>query len=708
MLSFYPLLPWWVIMPLAALAFWLVWRAVRYGSDLDRRRRKLLAWLRTAALALVVLMLAGPGIVVREVDRQHNNVIYMLDGSGSMKTQDMPGGGSRFDAAVNFMDRLRRHDVASCRIHTFLFGSDASLLADFETLRNFGADGGTDLKRSLQTVDRKVGLSTAAAIVVLTDGIDNSGFTGLHTGVPIFAVRFGSEMENISDLRIEPFKMPDSARIGEELALDIPLLLTGRQSGADTELTVIADDKPVLTEKVHLEPGKPAAVRFRHTFTTPGMHTIKIDCGRLEGEACYLNNTRELALEVREGGSETLCFFPSLNSTFRPLLRMLKDTGSKFTACYRLGDKQWQVIGSADADLLRYGLPKATDLLRHYDVIILGSGGNGLTKNEEVALEQYAANGGNLIVLGGPDAYTASPLTAALPVKVTRSTYLSGSFRVVPPENSENQFAAAIAELCGSSAAVLKGINTVDGIRGGAEVLLRAEDGTGRLPLVVAAPYGRGRVMAVLTSSLHLWGGNTARQHNFGTFWKQLLGYAGKSREEQLSISVNGTELPPGDTLQVKAMLNTVGGNGQNAQLEATLYNWGSESAVASLPMPLSGTFYAADFPHMAKGRYVLQVTCRASGKTLATRYRLILCGDRMQENYELKSTLDRFTRFTTAGRVYGPDEMDRLLKDLVSTVEKNDVLREWFPVFDTPVFLILLLLLLAAEWYLRRRYNLF
>jgi len=707
MISFYPLLPWWVVLLMGGVAVWLVWRAAQRGNDLDRKRRRQLAGLRLAAVALVVLMLLCPGMVIREVDRQHNNVVFLLDGSGSMKTCDLPGGVSRFDAAVKVLENLNRHGVASCQTVNFLFNNDASVISDFDTLKNFGADGGTDLGRAFQSVDRKLGLNSVAAAVVLTDGIDNAGFTGLHTGVPLFAVRFGTELETIPDLRIEAFKLPDNARIGEELEISIPLLLTGRPDTVETTLAVLVDGRPALTQKVKLEPGKPVTVKFHHTFTTDGIHIVKLDCGRIDGEATYLNNTRELAVEVREGSSETLCFFPTLNSTFRPLLRLLKETGSKFTAACRLGDRQWQIIGSADAQVLRHGLPRSGELLRHYDVIILGAGGNGLTRTEENELEQYAANGGNLIVLGGPDAYTASVLTAALPVKITRSAYLAGDFRVVPPEVGDSQFAAAIAELCGSSAAVLRGINTVDGVRGNAEVLLRAENEDGRRPLVVAASYGRGRVVAVLTSSLHLWGSGTARQHNYGTFWKQLLSYAGKSREEQLTFSVNHTELVPGDTLEVKAMLNLAGDH-RPAQLEALLYPYGSNEAVAALPMTASGSLYSAVFSHLARGRYLLQVNCRADGKPLATRYKLILCGDRIQENYELKSTVENFTRFTTAGRVYAPEETDRLLRDLVNTVEKNDVLREWFPVFSTPAFLLMLLVLLGTEWYLRRRYNLF
>lgn len=712
MISFYPLLPWWVILPASAVAIWLVWHTARGASDLDRRRRMRLAALRLSALALVVIMLLGPGIVIREIDRQRSNVVFLLDGSGSMKTRDMAGGHSRFEDALGLLEQLRRSDIASCRTHSFMFNSDAVPIDDLETLKNFGADGGTDFKRALQTVDRKIGLNAVAAVVILSDGIDNSGFSGLHTGVPVFAVRFGTELENVPDLRLEPFKLPDSVRTGEEINLDIPVVLAGVSRPVATEVKIFADDRQVKAEKLQLEPGKPGTVKFRHLFTSPGMHTLRIDCGRIENETSYLNNSRELAIEVRDGGSETLCFFPILNSTLRPLLRLLKDTGSKFTACYRLGDRQWQVIGAGDDKALRYGLPKAGELLRRFDVIILGAGGNGLTSAEETALEQYAANGGNLIVLGGPDAYggsgTSSPLAAALPVKVMKSTYLPGSFRVIPPENGENQFAAAIGELCSGNTAILRGVNTVDSVRGGAEVLLRAEDASRRRPLVVAAPYGRGRVIAVLTSSLHLWGDGGTRKQNFGTFWKQLLGYAGKSREELLTVSVNSTEPLPGDTLQAKASVNLAEIGGGEPKLEAALYPAGAESALSVMPMTASGSIYTADFPHLAKGRYVLKVTCRAGGRELAVRYRLILCGDRIMENYELKSTADKFTHFTTAGRVYTPEEKRRLLDDLIGTVQKNDVMREWFPVFNTPLFFLALTALLLTEWYLRRRYNLF
>ncbi len=296
-----------------------------------------------------------------------------------------------------------------------------------------------------------------------------------------------------------------------------------------------------------------------------------------------------------------------------------------------------------------------------------------------------------------------------MPVRSSKIQFVSGNFKIAPPEHSKSSFSSRLAELCSGDTELIKGINMVDSVKEGAETLLRAE-GEGRYPLVVALPYGRGKVIAVLTNSLHLWGKGSQRDMNFRTFWEQMLAYAGSSRDDALKVTVNSSELLPGEKLKVTALpgLSDAEQNTPDLKIESTIYPADSQIATAALTLSREGQLYTAEFPELKTGKYILQTVCRNKTGNIGKRYMTITVGDTLSENYDLKVTSDNFLKFCPSGRIYSIEEKSALIKDVLGTIQKNDIEREWYPVFETPIFFSVLLFFLVAGWYLRRRFNLF
>ncbi len=712
MIKFYPLIPVWLIVLCGAAGMYLVWFTAKFGLDMPKRRRYALLTIRLAVLALAVIMLLCPGIVVREQNRQRSNVVFLLDGSGSMKTRDLTDGVSRFDGAYKFITKIGRSGYSGSKKHFYLFSSQAVPL-DNSDMEMYSPDGGTDLKRAFETIDKDIGFSRTAAVIVASDGIDHSDFTGTHAGLPVFAAKFGSELNDVPDLRIDRFRHPQTLRTNEELDLEVPVTLTGYNDKHKASVTFFIDGKEAKKESITLIPRITGKVKFSRTFTTPGIHTVKIVLDRINGEAGYLNNEREFAVEVKTGKSRTVCYFPKLTNSFRPLLRLFRSTGKKFTAVYRLGNDRCNVIGSEIDNNFRNGLPKSATKLRQVDVLVLGATRQDLlSPSEQSVLEQYVMNGGNLIILGGTDSFgelsTKSPLYGIMPVRSNATDFVTGRFKVVVPNKADSSFSERMAELCGKDA-IIRGLNRVSGIKEGAEILLEAE-AQNRYPLVVSLPYGQGRAVAVLTNSLHLWGRGKQREINFGIFWEQLINYAGKSRDDILKVSVNRSELLPGDKLKVTAIASVPEKDRDNPdfKIESTIYPVNGVQAEAVRTLVREGNMYTAEFSPLRPGRYMLKTVCRVGNRIIRQRYKLILVGERINENYDLKVTNDNFLKFCSAGRIYGPDEADRLVRDVITTVQKNDIEREWYPVFETPFFFAAVIILLMAGWYLRRKYNLF
>src|SRR5690349_14818802 len=88
-LAFRGLFPWWaavlLVVLLAAGVFFLYWRE---RGRIDFVRRGLMATLRTALIALLVLMLLRPFLLAEFEGERAQPVVLLLDNSQSMKQQD--------------------------------------------------------------------------------------------------------------------------------------------------------------------------------------------------------------------------------------------------------------------------------------------------------------------------------------------------------------------------------------------------------------------------------------------------------------------------------------------------------------------------------------------------------------------------------------------------------------------------------------------
>ena len=394
-MRFYPLLPYFVILAAALLSF-----AAIYFTGRTAYSKRVLTVLRFCSATLVLVMLLCPGMMTRETDRSRSNLIFLIDGSASMSTADMPGGTTRFEAARNTLKTLLHQSFDGARMYVYIFNhravpADGSVAADL-----YNPFGNTNLKQAVDTADRDLGIASAAGIVILSDGLDHSKFSGVSAGVPLFAVRTGTGLEHVSDLGIDSFPVPQELRAGEQLELEIPVSLRQVSEPKEVEMTVFTDREKEKQERFELAPGKTKKIPFRTSFEKPGLHTIRIELNHLPGEASLINNTREILVEVREDDISPVLYFPVLTNTYRPLTRLFRRTGRKYTAVYRMRGGAYQVQGTSPERIYDRGIPKTPEAMKHTDLLFLASGNAAHYTDQEIkTMEQYVSGGGTLLMM---------------------------------------------------------------------------------------------------------------------------------------------------------------------------------------------------------------------------------------------------------------------------------------------------------------------
>lgn len=719
MLYFSPIIPVWlmvIIILISALAITLSLHS-GVGHVLTVKKKRLLVVLRSFAFIILIMMLLSPVLNKHEVNRQKSNIVFLIDSSASMGVKDGGGEKTRYQAAVAFMKEKISGKISAYPISFYTFGDKAEKRNGVNGLDKVRLSGGTNFAEAVKQVDRDIGLSETAALVFVSDGIDYSGFKGTDIQIPVFSVRTGSELFECKDVGIDYFKYPEKVRISEEIELKIPVSVHGYDKIRGLDLNISEDGISREQRKLKVDRGS-LVETLKYSFKTEGVHILKLQVNRLPGEVTYLNNEREIAFEVLKDDSAIVVYFPELSNSFRPMIRFLEQKLEKFTTFYKVADGKYVIRGIEPDQKFSSGIPDSPEKLSSVSTFILGSHNRpGLNDVEENVLEKYVSAGGSLILLGGNDSFGIlpenSPLRKLSPFIHADNSFVSGAYKVAVNEDEMNSFTERIQEIIRRNTDdpdfTLKSVNAVKQVKNNSKVLLWADSLNSRQPLVAVQPFGKGIVIGVLSNSFYMWGDIAARTENFNDFWRQLLNYAKAGNDSDiLKIAVNKSEMVPGDNLEVNAVVNVPDGKdtGQVLKINADLSDLVSNKISATLPMEKKGEFYKCVFPSMKPGRYLLKVTCMDKDRILRQRFKLILSGDTIKENLNIKSEANRFLDYSSGKHIYKTDGRDKLEKDVYESISKNKVERERKLVFKTPWFFAILLTLLLAEWTLRRKFN--
>jgi hypothetical protein len=705
-----------VILLIAALAIALSLHSGT-GHVLTVKKKRILVALRASAFFILILMLLSPVLNKLEVNRQKSNIVFLIDSSTSMGVKDVGEDKTRYQAALAFMKERKFGKLAGYPISFYTFGDKAEKKSGVNELDKVRVSGGTNFADAVKQVDKDIGLSETAALVLVTDGIDYSGFKGTDIQVPVFSVRTGSELNESKDVGIDYFKYPEKVRIGEEIELKVPVSLHGYDKIRGLDLNISEDGVSKEQRKLKVERGSMIET-VKYGFKTEGVHILKFQVNRLPGEVSYLNNEREIAFEVLKDDSAIVVYFPELSNSFRPMIRFLEQKLEKFTSFYKVADGKYVIRGIEPDQKFSGGIPDSPEKLSSVSTFILGSHNRpGLTDGEENVLEKYVSGGGSLILLGGNDSFgilpDTSPLRRLSPFVHADNSFATGNYKVAVNDEELNNFTERIQEIIRRNADdpdfTLKSVNAVKQVKNNSKVLLWADSMNSRQPLVAIQPFGKGIVIGVLSNSFYLWGGTAYRTDNFNDFWQQLLNYAKAGNDSDiLKISVNKSEMVPGDNLEVNAIVNVpdAGNAGQFLRINAELSDLATNKIAATFTMERKGEFYKCSFPALKPGRYLLKVTCMDKDRILRQRFKLILSGDTIKENLNIKSEANRFLDYSSGKHIYKTDERNNMEKDIYESISKNKIEREKKLVFKTPWFFAILLSLLLTEWTLRRKFN--
>lgn len=255
-----------------------------------------LAILRFVTFTLISFLVLSPMVRVISRDVEKPSIVVGIDNSNSM----IKGKDSVFlsDRLPEFLNKIKSDIGNQYDVKLFVFGQNVveSDSADF-------SDGKTDISSLLSVVNSRYYNRNLGAMILLSDGIYNSGENPLYQvrnlTFPVFTVKFGDTTVN-RDLIISKVNHNRYAFKGNQFPVEV-LVHAREAAGESTRLVVTSEGEEIFSRNISVSSGNqvftiPLLIEAKET----GLKKYRIVVEGISGEISRENNVRDIFVEVKE------------------------------------------------------------------------------------------------------------------------------------------------------------------------------------------------------------------------------------------------------------------------------------------------------------------------------------------------------------------------------------------------------------------------
>lgn len=721
--------PLWLLYTLVA-AFLILTSVMlaRRPGNLGWGRLATIGILQTLMVAVVLVVLWQPALVSERLLRGENAVAIMLDTSGSMTFVDDSGpqgaGGSRMTRAQQLLTPDALEDIADIyNILPYGFAGSAAPMDAFSALPDPGDT--TNLGQSVLQTLRQASGSSLGAVILISDGADNTGAISQADlneiagfGVPVHTVGIGSErMPN--DLELTGVTLPEKALPGTTLSAQVNIR---HDRGGTARIKVYDGDQFLTTKEIPLGNDQDNTLAFVDIdVDEPGQLDLRFTLDPLAGETNLANNTRAQVVDVEESRYKVLYVEGEPRWEYKFMQRALGDDPSiQLSTLLKVTPNKYYRQGIDDPEQLKDGFPTDRAELYGYDALIIGSfNAAELNADQQAMIRDFVSErGGTLMMIAGlnglglggwgqtvvnevlPSRLSADDadfIREKAPVSLTDSGRLAPMLQFSDSESENDKLWAELPDVAD--------YQHIGPLRPAATVLLEVEVEGRKRPLLVTQPYGLGQSYILATGGTWRWQMSLpVEDMRHETFWRQLTRalVANSPRPFELSSRVEN------DEIHVRAQVRDPDAE-ENQGLAITAVVSSDNADVVNLDLlPVSGQpgVYEASFTPAETGLYSVEAISRVgedlrSSTTTAVRY------DQGQETFNVRQNRPLLERLAqaTGGQYWTPDQWDEI-PEAISYSTAGITEQQISYLWDAPFFFLLLILLKAAEWLLRRRWQ--
>lgn len=738
----------------------LTWLDLR---EMRASHRRILLGLRTAAIVLGIVFAAEPALELRDVERIPNKIAVLFDDSASGQ---LPADARRSRQAV-LRQEAKSFDanVAPDRHHFdfFRFGDtlQPSSKSALETLETNAPR--TDILHALEQVQGRYARDKLGGVVLLSDGADNATLAGRvapeqdldentlklleRIGVPVHTVQI-ADKDAIKDIAIREVHHDNFAFVRNAVKVDVDIEVHGYSQGT-FPVRLRRDGEVLQTRDLTLQKDTQTyTLSFEFVPEQIGKEIYSLDIPVERDDAVPENNRAFFVLNVIRDKIRVLQVVGKPTWDVRFFRQLLKgDPNVELVSFFILRD-YYNVNRAPENEMSLIPFPTHElfeEQLGSFDLIVLQDfafeayGVGQYLRN----IQRYVKRGGGLLMLGGDGGfstggYAGTPIEDVLPVQLPRSQNPQSStdlqkFRPQLTEAGSRhpitrmEFDTRENQELWKNLPELHGTNIVSEAKPGAVVLAthpRQRASNGPMPVLAIQDQEKGRSMAFTVNSTWRWnyewvlGGGSSRPYT--SFWNSAIRWLIRDPALNLiQLDIGQSVVQTGDTVDIEVRAFRADYSpAANTDVELTLRHTSLDDLIAGENREHAHETITLTTDDQGLARWQVTADKEAAWRVEAemsiddsidaTADEIFLSTHQSNELRDVQPRDDLLKKiadasggkFVRAGRsalAKLPFEAPRV--DRVSNRKSVDV-------WSAPWILVLFVLLLAAEWHLRRRWG--
>ncbi|MEQ9206146.1 MAG: VWA domain-containing protein [Phycisphaerales bacterium] len=742
-------IPIWIWMPICLVIGLSVWLSYK-GLPGPRWFRVSLGSIRWGVVVLLLVLALGPQIERERTLIERDRVIVLLDASGSMRMPELASDGTLTTRARMLSDLLAQSSTIFEQIESNSFldvYTFTDRISDVDGFPSIDSDSisdsaSTTLGRSLQSAISNAGTSPISGIVVFSDGQSHDQPSDalleslMSFSVPVITVPIGSSAP-VRDASIRLVESPNAVFAKDRVPVRVVAQANGYKPGDEINIELVDQTTGITldssTQTVPDVTDEHVAIEadLSHTFADAGEKRVFVRLTPNSGtDLINDNNQQSIELSVISEPMRVLYIDGHPRWEYRYLKNILtrEDTISA-TTMLLASDRRFIEEGQS----VNGQIPSTYEEWEPFDVVMLGDVSPELFSESQLASlkEHIESRGCGLLWIAGegstPNAWLASQLAPLLPMQRGKADSLStSSNESIQAVMKLTEFANRVGLLAssdrtqGSRSAVenpdagwtiLRWVHTigVDDLKPGVSTLAFADslDQQSERALVTTMRYGGGQAGYVGTDEIWRWryglGENLPEQ-----FWLPMIRTLARGtiarRAAPAGISVSPQRIAPGDDLRITLdLFDSSIIEDFPMKIQSSIKPLSQNLSETNIQLNGNGKRRSAIWTPIEPGLYSISVSHPLLGvDPVSQTFRVLASWDESTNPNTAHDALATLSE-QTQGDMLNPDQLSNLPDLLPNRTRITTLPPQTTPLWDRPIVLILLVLLLTTEWIGRR-----
>ena len=718
-----------IVAAAVGLALLIRWRLPQAAPNLKSWRIGLIWLLQSSLAAVLLILLWQPAIMIAELKPQQNIIAVLVDDSRSMGIAE-DGVTRQAQATKPLQNGVLAELQKKFQTRLYRVDSTASRITSLDELH--AAAPVTHIGDSLKQVAEETSDLPIGAVVLLSDGAENSGGIDAETiatlrnrHIPIHTVGVGREQAP-HDVEINDVSVPARALADSRLAATVTLHQRG-YAGQKAMLRVRDGNKILDAREVTLGPdGNLQTESMLFNAGEAGSKALQFSIDPLAGEENTANNSVMRMVNVQSDKHRILYIEGEPTWEYKFIRRAEDgDRVVQIVSMLRTTENKLYWQGLDDPKDQPQGFPSKAEDLFKYDAIVVGSvEASYFTAAQQTLIQEFVdRRGGGLLLLGGRSSladggWGASSMADLLPVVLPNrkdTFHRDPATAELTPAGADSIICRLVEDPAKNAdrwkkLPYLMNYEDPGTPKPGAAVLAQMNVGNRKMPLLITQNFGRGRVAVLATEGTWRWQMSQAvedQTHQF--FWQQLLRWLVSSTPGHVTASVPSQMLFDDGRVQISADVRDKDyAPAADSQVQAHIT--GPDGVAASVdlsPDPNTPGVFHADWTADKPGSYLAEVTANHAADPVGRDVLTFARMDGVAENFHTEQNRELLEKLSaeTGGRYWTPQELSKLPSEITYS-EAGITIRQTKDLWNMPAVFLLLLLLPAAEWLLRRRWG--